>query len=83
MYCVVGLFFFFKGVGNKAEISVKGQEKLNSSSSQRNEKATCNVQNASSPETTSGSAGRQSAGALSLSSLAFKFACESWHFLVR
>ena len=46
-----------KGVGNKAEISVKGQEKLNSSSSQRNEKATCNVQNASSPETTSGSAG--------------------------
>ncbi|KAJ7405146.1 nuclear receptor binding SET domain protein 3 [Pitangus sulphuratus] len=43
-----------KGVGNKTEISVKGQEKLNSSSAQRSEKAT--VQNASSPETTSGSA---------------------------
>uniref|UniRef100_A0A8V5H1L8 Uncharacterized protein n=1 Tax=Melopsittacus undulatus TaxID=13146 RepID=A0A8V5H1L8_MELUD len=44
-----------KGVGNKPEISVKGQEKLNSSSNQRNEKAA--VQNASSPETTSGSTG--------------------------
>ncbi|XP_071883300.1 histone-lysine N-methyltransferase NSD3 isoform X4 [Anas platyrhynchos] len=43
-----------KGVGNKTEISVKGQEKLNSSN-QRNEKAT--VQNASSPETTPGSTG--------------------------
>lgn len=49
--------FLFKGVGNKTEISVKGQEKLNSSSNQRNEKAA--VQNASSPETTSGSTGRQ------------------------
>lgn len=68
---VVGLFFFPKGVGNKAEISVKGQEKLNSSASQRNEKATCNVQNASSSETTSGSAGRRSAGALNFNSLAF------------
>uniref|UniRef100_A0A8C9FXR4 Histone-lysine N-methyltransferase NSD3 n=1 Tax=Pavo cristatus TaxID=9049 RepID=A0A8C9FXR4_PAVCR len=46
-----------KGVGNKAEISIKGQEKLNSSASQRNEKAACNVQSASSPEATSGSAG--------------------------
>ncbi|OXB75074.1 UNVERIFIED_CONTAM: hypothetical protein H355_015435 [Colinus virginianus] len=46
-----------KGVGNKTEISVKGQEKLNSSSNQRNEKAACNVQSASSPETTPGSAG--------------------------
>ncbi|KAI1230038.1 hypothetical protein IHE44_0010425 [Lamprotornis superbus] len=44
-----------KGVGNKTEISVKGQEKLNSSSAQRSEKAV--VQNASSPETTSGAAG--------------------------
>lgn len=51
------LFFLFKGVGNKTEISVKGQEKLNSSSNQRNEKAA--VQNVSSPETTSGSTGRQ------------------------
>ncbi|XP_025920231.1 histone-lysine N-methyltransferase NSD3 isoform X3 [Apteryx rowi] len=44
-----------KGVGSKTEISVKGQDKLNSSSNQRNEKAT--VQNVSSPETTSGSTG--------------------------
>ncbi|KAM4883632.1 histone-lysine N-methyltransferase NSD3 isoform 6-T6 [Sylvia borin] len=44
-----------KGVGNKTEISVKGQEKLNSSSAQRSEKAV--VQNTSSPETTSGAAG--------------------------
>ncbi|KAF4802440.1 histone-lysine N-methyltransferase NSD3 isoform X2 [Turdus rufiventris] len=44
-----------KGVGNKTEISIKGQEKLNSSSAQRSEKAV--VQNASSPETTSGAAG--------------------------
>ncbi|PKU34744.1 histone-lysine n-methyltransferase nsd3 isoform x3 [Limosa lapponica baueri] len=44
-----------KGVGNKTEVNVKGQEKLNSSSNQRNEKAV--VQNASSPETTSGSTG--------------------------
>lgn len=63
-------FFFFKGVGNKTEISVKGQEKLNSSSNQRNEKAT--VQNASSPETTPGSTGRQNAGGLPCNNLAFK-----------
>ncbi|KAJ7423338.1 histone-lysine N-methyltransferase NSD3 isoform X3 [Willisornis vidua] len=44
-----------KGVGNKTEISIKGQEKLNSSSAPRSEKAA--VQSASSPETTSGSAG--------------------------
>uniref|UniRef100_A0A803W8B3 Nuclear receptor binding SET domain protein 3 n=1 Tax=Ficedula albicollis TaxID=59894 RepID=A0A803W8B3_FICAL len=44
-----------KGVGTKAEVSVKGQEKLNSSSAQRSEKAV--VQNTSSPETTSGAAG--------------------------
>ncbi|NXJ24102.1 NSD3 methyltransferase, partial [Dicrurus megarhynchus] len=44
-----------KGVGNKTEISIKGQEKLNSSSAQRSEKAV--VQNVSSPETTSGAAG--------------------------
>lgn len=52
-------FSLFKGVGNKPEISVKGQEKLNSSSAQRSEKAV--VQNASSPETTSGAAGRKTA----------------------
>lgn len=51
------LLFLFKGVGNKTEISVKGQEKLNSSSNQRNEKGV--VQNVSSPETTCGSTGRQ------------------------
>ncbi|XP_039382796.1 histone-lysine N-methyltransferase NSD3 isoform X3 [Mauremys reevesii] len=44
-----------KGVGNKTEISVKGQDKLISTSNQKNERAT--VQNASSPETTSGSTG--------------------------
>lgn len=55
------LFFFFlfclilKGIGNKTEISVRGQDRLIiSSPSQRNEKST---QNVSSPETTSGSAG--------------------------
>lgn len=51
------LSFLFKGVGNKTEISVKGQEKLNSSSVLRNEKAV--VQNVSSPETTPGSTGGQ------------------------
>lgn len=44
-----------KGVGNKTEISVKGQDKLISTSNQKNERAT--AQNASSPETTSGSTG--------------------------
>ncbi|XP_074143359.1 histone-lysine N-methyltransferase NSD3 isoform X5 [Sminthopsis crassicaudata] len=44
-----------KGVGNKTEISVRGQDKLIiSTPNQRNEKAT---QNVSSPETTSGSTG--------------------------
>ncbi|XP_051025804.1 histone-lysine N-methyltransferase NSD3 isoform X2 [Acomys russatus] len=44
-----------KGIGNKTEISVRGQDRLIiSSPSQRNEKPT---QNASSPEATSGSAG--------------------------
>ncbi|EMP41722.1 Histone-lysine N-methyltransferase NSD3 [Chelonia mydas] len=44
-----------KGVGNKTEISVKGQDKLISTSNQKNERAT--AQNASSLETTSGSTG--------------------------
>uniref|UniRef100_A0A6I8NFM8 Nuclear receptor binding SET domain protein 3 n=1 Tax=Ornithorhynchus anatinus TaxID=9258 RepID=A0A6I8NFM8_ORNAN len=45
-----------KGVGNKTEISVRGQDKLIiSTPNQRNEKAT--AQNASSPETTPGSTG--------------------------
>uniref|UniRef100_A0A452J0G4 Histone-lysine N-methyltransferase NSD3 n=1 Tax=Gopherus agassizii TaxID=38772 RepID=A0A452J0G4_9SAUR len=44
-----------KGVGNKTEISVKGQDKLISTSNQKSERAT--AQNASSPETTSGSTG--------------------------
>nr|XP_048312392.1 histone-lysine N-methyltransferase NSD3 isoform X2 [Myodes glareolus] len=44
-----------KGIGNKTEISVRGQDRLIiSSPSQRNEKST---QNVSSPEATSGSAG--------------------------
>ncbi|XP_060237502.1 histone-lysine N-methyltransferase NSD3 isoform X6 [Meriones unguiculatus] len=44
-----------KGIGNKTEISVRGQDRLIiSSPSQRSEKPT---QNTSSPETTSGSAG--------------------------
>ncbi|OBS67073.1 hypothetical protein A6R68_04380, partial [Neotoma lepida] len=44
-----------KGIGNKTEISVRGQDRLIiSSPSQRNEKPT---QNTSSPEATSGSAG--------------------------
>lgn len=44
-----------KGVGNKTEISVKGQDKLTSTSNPKNERVT--AQNASSPETTSGSTG--------------------------
>uniref|UniRef100_A0A8D0H5P8 PWWP domain-containing protein n=1 Tax=Sphenodon punctatus TaxID=8508 RepID=A0A8D0H5P8_SPHPU len=44
-----------KGIGNKTEISIKGQDKLISMSNQRIEKAS--VQNASSPETTSGLTG--------------------------
>lgn len=44
-----------KGIGNKTEISVRGQDRLIiSTPNQRNEKAT---QNMSSPEATSGSAG--------------------------
>lgn len=44
-----------KGIGNKTEISVRGQDRLIiSTPNQRNEKAT---QNISSPETTSGSTG--------------------------
>ncbi|XP_035867486.1 histone-lysine N-methyltransferase NSD3 isoform X9 [Phyllostomus discolor] len=45
-----------KGIGNKTEISVRGQDRLIiSTPNQRNEKAT---QNVSSPEATSGSAGK-------------------------
>ena len=44
-----------KGIGNKTEISVRGQDRLIiSTPNQRNEKAT---QNMSSPEATTGSAG--------------------------
>ncbi|XP_015420712.1 PREDICTED: histone-lysine N-methyltransferase NSD3 isoform X4 [Myotis davidii] len=46
-----------KGIGNKTEISVRGQDRLIiSTPNQRNEKAT---QNVSSPEATSGSAGSE------------------------
>ncbi|XP_045444827.1 histone-lysine N-methyltransferase NSD3 isoform X4 [Pipistrellus kuhlii] len=46
-----------KGIGNKAEISVRGQDRLIiSTPNQKNEKAT---QNISSPEATSGSAGSE------------------------
>lgn len=46
---------YFEGIGNKTEISVRGQDRLIiSTPNQRNEKAT---QNMSSPEATSGSAG--------------------------
>lgn len=49
-----------KGIGNKTEISVRGQDRLIiSTPNQRNEKAT---QNISSPEATSGSAGRYKCG---------------------
>lgn len=46
---------YFKGIGNKTEISVRGQDRLIiSTPNQRNEKAT---QNMSSPEATSGPTG--------------------------
>lgn len=58
MCLLIACFLFcliLKGIGNKTEISVRGQDRLIiSSPSQRNEKSTENV---SSPEATSGSAG--------------------------